>query len=198
MSKELYKLIFNINSKNEIKILDDDFMIKAKNKGKLIIKNKKKTLESKTPVKYIKDSRLKIKIILCENIYDKSYMFKNCKDLVELSYEIEKEKKEQDEIEKMEDKNNEIIINNYLYEEKDNLIDNMSNANTDVNSLFNNTNSDQKENIENSISIIPSLNINSLNITVKNVKSQLRKFESKVIQKKTLGILKVCFISVSP
>ena len=162
MSKELYKLIFNINSKNEIKILDDDFMIKAKNKGKLIIKNKKKTLESKTPVKYIKDSRLKIKIILCENIYDKSYMFKNCKDLVELSYEIEKEKKEQDEIEKMEDKNNEIIINNYLYEEKDNLIDNMSNANTDVNSLFNNTNSDQKENIENSISIIPSLNINSL------------------------------------
>ena len=95
MFEETYKLIFKFedywnNRKDEIKILDKDFIIRSGNKGKLIINNKKGYFRDVLYDEYTEETYFKIKMIFYEDIYDKSYIFKNCEDLVDFSYEANK------------------------------------------------------------------------------------------------------------
>ena len=82
MELEIYKLKYKIfeNYINNLRILGDDFVKNNRNKAKLIINNKKYLPESLISINNIK--KLKIKLILNKNIYNKSCMFKNC-DLLE-------------------------------------------------------------------------------------------------------------------
>ena len=198
MPEETYKLIFKLEDyfhykKNKIRILGDKFKIRAENKAILIINNKKKELRNILNVQNIEERELKIKMILYTNIFDKSYMFENCEDLIDFSYFSyesikEKKEKEEEEIEKIENENNEILIKNYLNE--DNLIDNIDRTNPDYNTLYDNIDLNKMgQNNKETISKISLVNINSLNKTIKSINNQLLSFENK-------KILKVCFINV--
>ena len=77
---------FRINNKNKVKlrILGKYFCRNNKNKGKLIINNKKSELKEFINIENIKKEQIKIKMLLNKNLYNKSYMFKDCKSLLEL------------------------------------------------------------------------------------------------------------------
>ena len=78
----LYK---NNKKKDNLKILGEAFVKNNKNRGKIIYKNKKYQLQDLFSINNIKDNRIKIGIILDKNIYNKSFMFKDCKSLLEVS-----------------------------------------------------------------------------------------------------------------
>ena len=74
---ELYKMTYKIEeTENNLGIIGEDFVRNNKNKGKLIIENKKYPLKAHFLIKEIKTK--KIRMILIKNIYNKSWMFKNC------------------------------------------------------------------------------------------------------------------------
>lgn len=84
MKMELYKMTYKIEeTENNLGIIGDFFLRNNKNKGKLIIENKKYPLKAHFPIKEIKTK--KIRMILIKNIYNKSWMFKNCESLESLS-----------------------------------------------------------------------------------------------------------------
>ena len=75
MEIEIYKMIYNLKNKvNKMKILGEYFIINNKNKGKLIINNKKIPLKSEISINNINQN--KIKMVLNKNAYNKSYIFK--------------------------------------------------------------------------------------------------------------------------
>ena len=75
------------NKKNigKLRILGDYFCRNNKNKGKLIINNKKYYLKEFIEIKNMKEERIKIKMIINNLLYNKSYMFNDCKSLLELT-----------------------------------------------------------------------------------------------------------------
>ena len=80
MDVEIYKMTYK-KRKNELVILGEEFVINNKNKGFLIINNKKNKLNSKLAISINNFTQEKIKMILNKNIFNKSYMFKNCESL---------------------------------------------------------------------------------------------------------------------
>ena len=68
-----------------IRILGEYFCRNNKNKGKLIINNKKYYLKEFIEIKNMKEKRIKIKMLINKNLYDKSYMFNDCESLLELT-----------------------------------------------------------------------------------------------------------------
>ena len=89
--------------KNKKRILGEYFCRNNKNKGKLIINNKKLCLQEFIEIKKIVDKdestrkKIKIKMVLNKNLYNKSYMFKDCKTLLELKINNNLEYIEDDE-----------------------------------------------------------------------------------------------------
>ena len=140
-------------------------------------------------------------MILFDNIPDKSYMFKNCEDLIDFSFFSydnikEKKEKENEEIEKIENENNEILIKNYLNE--DNLIENIDGTNPDEYSLYDNINLNKINNYENeTISKVSLANIYSLNKTIKSVNNQLIDIGNKIILKEAYRNFKGMFYQCS-
>ena len=84
MEMEIYKMFYKKGkNSNNLRILGEDFAKNNKNKGKLIINNKKIALENYI---YLEEDKLiKIKMVLSKNIYNKSRMYKNCETLEKLS-----------------------------------------------------------------------------------------------------------------
>ena len=84
---------------NNIRILGHDFVRKNKNKVKIIINNKKFRLKEFVNIKEIEDDKLKVNIIMSNELSNISHMFENCVKLIEFSYNdnfvnIEEEKEE--------------------------------------------------------------------------------------------------------
>ena len=69
----------------KLRILGEYFCRNNKNKGKIIINNKKYYLKEFIEIKNMKEKRIKIKMVINKNLYDKSYMFKDCESLLELT-----------------------------------------------------------------------------------------------------------------
>ena len=85
MEVEIYKMIYKrSNNTEKLRILGENFVKHNKNKGNIIINNKKEKIKSIIPIDNYKPN--KIKIILIKNIYNISYMFKDCVLLESLSY----------------------------------------------------------------------------------------------------------------
>ena len=83
MEMKCYKMIYKIEKNTEkLTILGKDFIKNNKNKCKLIINNKKCQLKDIILIKSIKKSNMKL--VLNKNIYNKSFMFKNCVKLESL------------------------------------------------------------------------------------------------------------------
>ena len=80
-------MIYKIeDNKNNLRVLGKEFVKKNKNKGKLIINNKKFSLNEMISVKDI--TKNKILMILYENISNKSFMFKDCYSLESFSQSL--------------------------------------------------------------------------------------------------------------
>ena len=81
-----YKMMYKIQkNKHNIRILGNEFIKNNRNKGKLIIKNKKQYFREFSHLEKINEKQLKIKMILSNNIYNLSYMFKECESLCRFS-----------------------------------------------------------------------------------------------------------------
>ena len=79
-----------INSRESLddkttRVLGKEFIRNNKNKGKFIIKNKKYDLIEFIDATNIEEDEIKIKLVLKDNIYDKSCMFKDCESLIKFS-----------------------------------------------------------------------------------------------------------------
>ena len=88
MKVERHKMTYKIDNKefkNKLRILGRDFVKNNSNKGKVIINNKKYKIDEFITNENNKDNKIKIEIILNENIYNKSFMFKDCKSLLDFS-----------------------------------------------------------------------------------------------------------------
>ena len=83
---ELTKKIVKINEKDNIRILGNDFVKNNKNKGKLIINNKKYKLKEFINCKEFKDDIIKINMILTKKLSNISHIFENCYKLKEFSF----------------------------------------------------------------------------------------------------------------
>ena len=118
----------------QLKILDKIFVKNNRNKGKIIIENKKYYLKEFIQLNNFKKSELKIDILFNENISNISYMFNNSKSLKEFSMKNNIENKEIDyDYFEIEEINNELEYNiNKIKEDKgtlyEGLIDNIINS----------------------------------------------------------------------
>ena len=91
--KELEKILKKLNKETKVKkeyfqILSQYFIQNNSNKGKIIIRNKKYNMNGINEFIKIdknKNVNIKIKLVINENIYNRSYMFKNCKSLIHFS-----------------------------------------------------------------------------------------------------------------
>ena len=88
MEVEIYKMIYNISKsikdKDNLRIIGENFVINNKNKGNIIINNKKERIKSIIPINNLK--LIKIKMVLNKNIYNFSCTFKDCELLESLTY----------------------------------------------------------------------------------------------------------------
>ena len=88
MEIERFTMIYETKKKekDKLRILGDVFVKKNKNKGRLIIKNKKYYLTSFLSIKDINEDKLKIGLVYDKNIYIKGYTFKDCEELIQCSF----------------------------------------------------------------------------------------------------------------
>ena len=119
MEIETYKMIYEKErTQKKLIILGDEFVKNNKNRAKLIIENKKNYLTSELKMKrrwrWIYE--LKIKMILIKNLYNKSYMFKDCEKLIDFSIKDKNEKNIKDvnnyEEDNIKEKEKEIEVEN--------------------------------------------------------------------------------------
>jgi len=97
MEVDIYKMLYKIKNTNiNLRILGDIFVRNNKNKGKLIINNKKKKIIDLININFIKTNEFKIKLLLCKHINNKSYFFKDCASLLKLSLSNMKKNLEND------------------------------------------------------------------------------------------------------
>ena len=81
---EIYKMIYKIEKFSKtLRIVGEKFAKKNRQKGILIINNKKSSLKDVIPIKEI--TKIKILMILSKPTLNKSCMFKDCKSLESLS-----------------------------------------------------------------------------------------------------------------
>ena len=84
MEMEKYLMIYEIvKDQNTLRILGEEFVRNNKNKGIMVYKNKKYSLKGLFRLFDFKDYRLKIKMLLGKNCYNKSFMFSNCSLLLQ-------------------------------------------------------------------------------------------------------------------
>ena len=125
----IYPRIENKN-KDKLIILGIEFVKRNRNKGKLIINNKKYHLKYFLPINKINEKTLKIKMILEKYAYNKSFMFKNSEKMINVL--IEEEIRDSDLI----DKNN-VEANILVYDKKiETFSDNIFNENIDKTKSF--------------------------------------------------------------
>ena len=126
---EVYKDKFwsDIKYKCKLRIMGEYFCRNNKNKGKLIINNKKSEIKKFINIKNINKEQIKIKMLLNNNLYNKSYMFKDCKSLLEL--------KINNNLEYIEDNEN-FDVNNYELENNENNINYEEDEETNLNKSF--------------------------------------------------------------
>ena len=145
MEIERYKMIYSTKNKKEVKkeinhfkkrnkeelnnkniiILGHTFVKNNKNKAKLIINNKKSNLKEYINIHDYINDQIKINMILNKSSSNRSYMFENCEELIELSI-FDNITKSSDEIQEFEDKEN--------YNEYD--IDYNKETNDDLSNLY--------------------------------------------------------------
>ena len=70
---------------DNIRIIGHSFFENNINKVKLIINNKKIYLKELIDMKNYKDNKIKINMIISDQLYNRSYMFENCVNLIEFS-----------------------------------------------------------------------------------------------------------------
>ena len=87
MELEIYKMLYKKENDDNynLRILGNIFVKNNKGKGKLIINNKKQAIKEFINTQSINTDKIKIKILLSKIIYNKSYFFKDCKSLLEIS-----------------------------------------------------------------------------------------------------------------
>ena len=90
LNGEIYEMDIEQKVKHEmisgnIRILGHDFVKNNKNKGKLIINNKKYGLKDLVNYKEFTNDKIKINMILSKDISNISHMFKNCVKLLKIS-----------------------------------------------------------------------------------------------------------------
>ena len=81
LNKKVRKEIISDN----IRIIGHSFFENNINKVKLIINNKKIYLKELIDMKNYKDNKIKINMIISDQLYNRSYMFENCVNLIEFS-----------------------------------------------------------------------------------------------------------------
>jgi len=87
MEMEKYLMTYEIDKdQNALRVLGEEFVRNNKNKGILIYKNKKYSLKGLFEPFYIKDNKLKIKMLLIKNCYNKSFMFSDCSLLLQFKF----------------------------------------------------------------------------------------------------------------
>ena len=87
MEFERFTMIYDQKKiKNNLRILGDSFVKNNKNKGKLIISNKKYNLKEFYSIDNINKDKIKIGLIYNKYIFNKSFIFKNCKALIHYSF----------------------------------------------------------------------------------------------------------------
>ena len=158
----------NING--NLRILGEYFCRNNKNKGKLIINNKKTSLKEFIEITNIKEKRIKIKMIINKNLYAKNHMFNNCNSLLELTVsnnledmenfdnsEINNFKFEKNEFDNKLEKGGEIIYENESNNESIELIEDYFEIDKDIdifqeknNNYLSEIKRDTKENEEDS------------------------------------------------
>ena len=117
----------DIKYKSKLRILGEYFCRNNKNKGKLIINNKKSEIKEFINIENINKEQIKIKMLLNKNLYNKSYMFKDCKTLLEL--------KINNNLEDIEDNEN-FDINNFELENNENNINYEEDEETNLNKSY--------------------------------------------------------------
>ena len=97
MEFERFTMIYYTKKiKNNLRILGDSFVKNNKNKGKLIILNKKYNLKEFYSINNIKEDKIKIGLIYNKYIFNKSFIFKNCQALIQCSFHDDNEYLEND------------------------------------------------------------------------------------------------------
>ena len=125
MEFNIQTMIYIVSGK--LRILGEYFCRNNKNKGKLIINNKKSEIKEFINFENNNKEQIKIKMILNNNLYNKSYMFKDCKTLLEL--------KINNNLEYIEDNEN-FDINNYELKYNENNINYEEYKETNLNKSF--------------------------------------------------------------
>lgn len=86
MEGETFIMIYRMDeNKDNIRILGEKFVKNNVNKSKLIINNKKLKLKEFFKIKDIKEDKLKIKLYLDKDVFNKGYIFKDCDLLLQFS-----------------------------------------------------------------------------------------------------------------
>jgi len=78
---ELYKAIYKKGNGDNLRILGEIYVKNNRNKGFLVIRNKKFHIKDILPNNIIDKDKIKIKMLLSRNIKNNNYMFKDCKTL---------------------------------------------------------------------------------------------------------------------
>ena len=108
MEEEIYIMEYKISkSIKNLRILGENFVKNNKNRGNIIINNKKKSIISIISIDYLKKN--KIKMIINKDVCNMSFMFKDCELLKSFSY---KAKIIQDIKNEIDNINNSEIIDN--------------------------------------------------------------------------------------
>ena len=113
----LYKIE---NNYNNLIILGHIFVINNRNKGKLIINNKKNAINEFINTDFIILNEIKLKLLLIKNISNKSCFFRDCKSLLKLSLPNKLEKVGGNIIKYKDDKENGNYIDIYPEENNEN------------------------------------------------------------------------------
>ena len=92
MELEIYKMLYNRENNNNLRILGNNFVKNNKNKGKLIVNNKKQKITEFINIILINDNRIKIKLLLSKNIPNKSCLCRDCTSLLKFSLFFEETK----------------------------------------------------------------------------------------------------------
>ena len=95
MEFEIYEMKYKISKNTEsLRILGENFVLNNENKGNIIINNRKERIKSIVPINFLKGN--KIKMVLNKEIYNMSYIFKDCELLETLSYKYNEMQKLKD------------------------------------------------------------------------------------------------------
>ena len=91
---ERYELLFKIEKdQSHLRILSESFFKRNQASGYFIYKNIGYILKDKIKTEKIKEKEIKIIMVFYKKIFNKKYMFKDCKSLIKFSSPENKKKK---------------------------------------------------------------------------------------------------------